>query len=175
MRSDSRIGQHPPERVAAERHQFGVLPWRINGAGKISILLVTSRRRQRWIIPKGWPLKNKAPGVAAAQEAFEEAGIIGDIYPQPITDYRYMKLMEDGSNEECLVTVFSMKVYGTLINWKEQRERKRRWFSVEEASQRLDDQELAEFVGLHGPIPKDWPCPPSGLAPMRDHQDLETI
>lgn len=174
MSSDPRVGQSTFERPAAELQQFGALPWRINRSGKIRILLVTSRRRARWIIPKGWPLKDKAPIFAASREAFEEAGIVGDIYPQPITDYRYMKLLDDGSVRACRVTVFSMKVHGTLNNWQEQHQRKRRWFSVEEAAQRLDDQELAEFVGLHGPVPKSWPRSTSRSLPMRDRRDLET-
>ncbi len=53
--------------------------------------------------------------------------------------------LDDGSIRECRVAVCSMRVPGTLRNWREQYERKRGCLSVEEAAQRLDDQELAEF------------------------------
>lgn len=137
----------------AELQQYGALPWRTGRDGKTRILLVTSRERGRWIIPKGWPIEDQPPFVTASREAFEEAGIIGDIYPQPVTDYLYMKRFDDGSLKPCRVTVFSMKVYGTLSNWREQHQRRRCWFSVEEAADRLDDAELGEFVRLNGPFP----------------------
>lgn len=177
MSVDAPIRQPELEAAEAELQQFGALPWRTDRDGKTRILLVTSRRRGRWIIPKGWPIKNQPPIIAASREAFEEAGIIGDIYPRPVTDYFYMKVLDDGSMKPCRVTVFSMKVYGTLSNWKEQGERQRRWFSVDEAADRLDDAELAEFVRLHGPFPKSriarHPISDTSLSLPRRRPDAE--
>lgn len=136
-----------------ELQQFAALPWRTGSDGKTRILLVTSGEHQRWVIPTGWPIVGQPPFVTASLKAFEKAGIIGDIYPQPMTDCQYMKQLDDGSLQPCRVTVFSMKVYGTLSNWREQDHRKRSWFSVDEAADRLDDAELAEFIRLHGPFP----------------------
>lgn len=177
MSNDQCIGRHNLDEATAELQQFGALPWRTNGAGKTRILLVTSRGRERWFIPKVSPLRDRPPVLAASQGAFEKAGIIGDIYPQPVTYYRYIQTLDDGPIKQCCVTVFSMKVYGTLSSWRGQGERKRRWFSVEEAAQKLDDVELAEFIRLHGPLPKGWKLElrsASGSSPTRDHWDLET-
>lgn len=156
--SDQLTIARPPEATidvqAAELQQYGALPWRVDRNGRTRILLVTSRRRGRWIIPKGWPIKGQPPSVAASREAFEEAGIIGSVHPEPLTDYRYTKFFDDGSTRTCRVTVFALQVCGTLSSWREQHQRKRRWFSVEEAAERLDDAELAAFVSLHRPLPK---------------------
>ena len=128
------------------RQQYGVLPWRCRGKGGIKVLLITSRERGRWIVPRGWPMKGRAPFMTAALEAFEEAGIIGDIDPQPLTDFHYLKGHDDGSREMVKVTLFGMNVQGTLTHWREREQRKRQWFGLDEAAARLDDAELARFV-----------------------------
>ena len=133
-------------RPKAPRVQYGALPYRFRPDGSIEILLVTTRRTRRWIIPKGWKIKGKKPARSAAQEAFEEAGIIGDMWPSPVTTYRYMKALDDGSEIPCRVAVFGMNVRGTLTHWREKDQRQRRWFSVEAAADRLDDIELSAFV-----------------------------
>jgi 8-oxo-dGTP pyrophosphatase MutT (NUDIX family) len=48
-----------------------------DGVGRV--LLLTSRETKRWVIPKGWPMKGRKPWEAAAQEALEEAGLIGQV------------------------------------------------------------------------------------------------
>ncbi|MCT8974405.1 NUDIX hydrolase [Microbaculum marinisediminis] len=150
MTVETWVGPSDSDTDGAALQQFGVLPWRTRRDGKMRILLITSRRRGRWIIPKGWPIEDQPPVIAASREAFEEAGVIGDIHPGPLTDYLYMKTLDDGSVEPCRVTVFGMRVHGTLSTWREQEQRQRRWFSVEEAADRLDDAELADFVRSRG-------------------------
>ena len=132
--------------LPGERQQVGVLPWRIQRDGEMRILLITSRGRGRWIVPKGWPAKGYPLFVAASREAFEEAGVIGDISPAPVTAFRYQKILDDGSQAPCRVAVFGMNVRGTLSHWREKGQRKRQWFSPGEAVDRLDDAELAAFV-----------------------------
>ena len=66
------------------RLQYGALPYRICTDGSIEILLVTSRRTRRWVIPKGWKIKGKKPAKSAAQEALEEAGLKGSVAGKPI-------------------------------------------------------------------------------------------
>jgi 8-oxo-dGTP pyrophosphatase MutT (NUDIX family) len=129
------------------RQQYGVLPWRSRRGDAMKVLLITSRERGRWIVPKGWPAKGRAPFMSAALEAFEEAGIIGDIDPEPLTHFHYLKGHDDGSRERVRVTLFGMNVQGTLSHWRERGQRKRQWFKLDEAATRLDDRELARFVG----------------------------
>ena len=44
-----------------KRVQYAALPYRPTGASGTEVMLVTSRGRQRWIIPKGWPHSGRAP------------------------------------------------------------------------------------------------------------------
>ena len=96
-------------------------------------LLVTSRERGRWIVPKGWPIKGETSAKVAALEAFEEGGVFGDVRSEPIGAYDYLKILRDGSTALCRVVLFGIEVRGTLANWPEQSQRKRSWFTVSEA------------------------------------------
>ncbi len=80
--------------VAAPRVQYAALPHR--GGAQPEILLVTSRETGRWVIPKGWPMKGKSGSEAAAREAFEEAGVVGEIAPEPLGAYGYVKFLKSG-------------------------------------------------------------------------------
>ena len=82
------------------RTQFGALCWR-KRADDVEVLLVTSRRRQRWILPKGWPLDNKTPAKAALAEAWEEGGVEGKVKEVCLGIYSYNKELEDGSRHRC--------------------------------------------------------------------------
>ena len=77
------------------RPQVGALPLRFEDDGTLKVLLITSRRSRKWIIPKGNLMKSLAPHDAAAREAFEEAGAIGSI---------------EGCPRGCRVAVYVMAV-----------------------------------------------------------------
>ena len=59
-------------------------------------MLITSRRRGRWILPKGWPMSGLSLAGAAAREAEEEAGVAGEILAEPIGSYDYKKETQRG-------------------------------------------------------------------------------
>lgn len=126
------------------RTQVGALPWRISKKGALRILLITSRSGRQWIIPKGWPVPGKTDGDSAAQEALEEAGVIGHLMTTPLGEFRYVKRGNDGGMQR--VRVFPLKVRGTLVQWREDKERKRRWFSLEEAIETVSNEELARLI-----------------------------
>ncbi len=56
------------------RTQFGALCYRVQNE-ETQVLLVTSRTRGRWIIPKGWPMDGMTPAASAVQEADRERGV----------------------------------------------------------------------------------------------------
>ena len=126
--------------------QYGVLPWRKDKRGHLQVLLITSRGGGRWIVPKGWPVKGRAPYLSAALEAFEEAGVIGEVVSQPLASYRYAKDDEDGTKLLRRVTLFGLRVVGTLTNWPERGQRKRRWFSLADAAEAAADPELSTLI-----------------------------
>lgn len=128
-----------------KRHQFAALPWR-TGARGLEILLITSRETKRWVIPKGWPMKDRAAHEAAAQEAFEEAGVRGEITREPLGMFRYLKRLKGDRTQLCAVDVFPLRIAAVLDTWPEQDEREREWVTPEEASRRVDEPELAALI-----------------------------
>jgi 8-oxo-dGTP pyrophosphatase MutT (NUDIX family) len=100
----------PKKKAPAKRVQYAALPYRQSGGPLMEVLLITSRDTGRWIIPKGWPLKGKAPHKAAAREAREEAGLVGKIHRRPIGSFSYEKRLKGGKIVVCEVQVFGLKV-----------------------------------------------------------------
>jgi 8-oxo-dGTP pyrophosphatase MutT (NUDIX family) len=129
------------------RLQYGALPYRFSAAGEVELLLVTSRARGRWIIPKGWPIKGLKPPRSAAREAFEEAGVRGDVGDKPIGCYPYDKISDDeGSVIPCEVLVFALHVKRQLEDWPEASEREVRWMKAEEAKILIEEDSLRSVV-----------------------------
>lgn len=114
--------------------------------GTISVLLISSRRRQRWIVPKGWPVKRLSLPEAAANEAAEEAGIVGAVHDEPIGSYLYRKHMETGYEVPCHVFVYPILVVEHRLDWPERGERMLKWCSLEEAATLVDDEQLGELL-----------------------------
>jgi 8-oxo-dGTP pyrophosphatase MutT (NUDIX family) len=131
--------------MAKVMRQIAAMPLRWKG-GEIEVLMVTSRDTGRWVVPKGWTMKDRAPWAAAAVEALEEAGVKGEISRKAFGHYRYDKIMEDGSAQPCKVAVFPMVVERLKSDWKEKDERTRRWFDVEDAAELVDERELAQLL-----------------------------
>jgi 8-oxo-dGTP pyrophosphatase MutT (NUDIX family) len=126
--------------------QTGALPYRLGRKKQVEILLVTGRRSRRWIIPKGWPVPGKSLAESAAQEAFEEAGIKGTINPEPLGSFRHTKTGLAIGDVEVSIVVHSMCVERELSKYPESRDRKRKWFSAEEAADKVDSKELRKLI-----------------------------
>jgi 8-oxo-dGTP pyrophosphatase MutT (NUDIX family) len=125
--------------------QYAALPWRAGKDG-LEVLLITSRETKRWVIPKGWPMNGKAPHEAAAREAFEEAGIVGETAAEAVGAYPYDKRLKDGELRPCTVEVFPMRVTKHKRVWPEKKQRRRGWFAAEDAAERVDEPELADLI-----------------------------
>ena len=74
-----------------ELKQYGVLPLVKGSDGLWRVILITSRDSGRWTIPKGNPIKGLKPHECAAQEAEEEAGLVGSVDKEPIGQYEFFK------------------------------------------------------------------------------------
>lgn len=128
------------------RTQFGALCWRVR-KDRIEVLLVQTRRRKRWIIPKGWPMEGQTPAKAAATEAYEEAGVLGKVTPICIGLYSYTKYPRAGTDPlPCMVAVFPMKASETLKDYPEKGQRKRKWVSTKKAADMAGEPELAQIL-----------------------------
>ena len=119
--------------------QSGVIPYRLE-QGKIEILLVSSRKKKRWVIPKGIVEPDLTPQDSAAKEALEEGGILGEVLPESVSTYTYEKW-----GGVCRVVVFLLKVTSLEANWLEDY-RERQWFSLPEARKRLEEAELKNIL-----------------------------
>jgi len=109
-------------------------------------MLVTSRKTKRWIIPKGWPMTRMAPHAAAAQEALEEAGVVGRVANKPIGSYSYDKRLRTGAVIVCEVHVFPLEVEGQQDDWPEKGKREIRWLSPEEAAAAVEEDVLGNII-----------------------------
>ncbi len=77
--------------------QSAVLPYRILD-GRVEILLVSSRRKKRWVLPKGVVEPGLSAVESAVKEAWEEAGLEGLAASQTVGSYRYEKW---GESAQC--------------------------------------------------------------------------
>jgi 8-oxo-dGTP pyrophosphatase MutT (NUDIX family) len=116
--------------------QTGVIP--IKGG---RVCLVTSSSGKRWVIPKGLIDTGKTAGEMALQEAWEEAGLVGVLEPEPIGSYVYEKW-----GGTCHVTVFLMQVTDALDDWPERALRQRVWLTPLQALARIEDVGLREII-----------------------------
>ena len=110
------------------------------------VLLITSRETGRWVVPKGNLMKGFAPHEAAAQEAFEEAGLRGVADPSPIGDFRYLKRRRVGNDRELSVTVYPLAVTAQADDWPERSQRRTRWFLPADASAAVDEPDLKLLI-----------------------------
>jgi 8-oxo-dGTP pyrophosphatase MutT (NUDIX family) len=126
--------------------QYAALPYHIGEDGSPQIMLLTSRETRRWVIPKGWAIKDLKPHQVAAREAFEEAGLVGRIISKkPIGSFHYEKLQPE-HRLLCEVWVFLLWVDHQLNDWPEKGQRETRWFEPEEAACMVDESGLAEII-----------------------------
>jgi 8-oxo-dGTP pyrophosphatase MutT (NUDIX family) len=124
----------------AKHKQVAALCWR-KKKKKREVLLITSRETRRWVIPKGWPMDGLKDFNAAKTEAYEEAGVTGRVTRKPLGKFLYDKIRRD-STTRVTVTVYGLEVHDMLKSWPEKSERKRTWFSFEEAAKLVDEAGL---------------------------------
>ena len=122
-------------------HQSAVIPYQIQN-GVLEILLITSRKRSRWIIPKGIIEEDLDASSSAIKEAWEEAGITGRIvFDKPIGTYTYSKW-----GGTCHVEVFLFEVRTSFHDWPEALMRDREWVTIDEAIKRIDESALKNML-----------------------------
>lgn len=136
-----------PERtVRKTRRQVAAVVVRDGSSGP-EILLVTSRERGRWIVPKGWIEGDEDGAEAAMREAWEEAGIRGRLASSgPIGSYRYTKQRHRRGDLACNVDVYLIDEVREQDKWPEMRERRRQWMALPAALELLSEPELKELL-----------------------------
>ncbi|HKZ96072.1 MAG TPA: NUDIX domain-containing protein [Hyphomicrobiaceae bacterium] len=125
--------------------QIAAIPVRRNARGKVQVLLVTSRETQRWVIPKGWPWPDLPDHEAAAEEAWEEAGVRGLARRNKIGSFTYDK-RRNGKVVRVLVVVYLLEVREMARTWPECAERRRAWFSPAKAANAVEELKLKTLL-----------------------------
>lgn len=140
-----------PATAEAAREQYAALPWRRDEAGRVEVLLITSRETRRWIIPKGWPKADEAPRASALREAFEETGVKGVVSAKPLGEYHYEKLLKTGRVQRVAVTVYGLEATRERKSWPEKQVREKMWIAPEVAAGLVDEPELQALIAAFRP------------------------
>ena len=117
-----------------------VIPYRISN-GSIELLLITSIKKQKWIFPKGFIEFNLSAFESAKKEAYEEAGVIGENETVELGSFELKK-----KNSSSYVKIFSMEVTKELKDYPEKNLRKRKWFTIKEALENIENSDIKNFV-----------------------------
>ena len=116
--------------------QSAIIPYSIKD-GELQILLITSIRKRKWIIPKGFIEFNLSAFESAKKEAFEEAGVVGTNETIELGSFTIKKY--GGLTN---IVVYSMEVEKFKDDYPEKNLRKRKWYSVEEAVETISIPEV---------------------------------
>lgn len=120
--------------------QAGSIAW-VPGSDPLRFVLVTSRRRGRWVFPKGRIERGQSPALAAEQEALEEAGIVGRAGPEPVGSFRGVKVRPPRS-WTIEVTIYPLRIEEVLDHWPEAGERSRCFVTLAEARLLLSEPDM---------------------------------
>ena len=126
--------------------EAGVLAYRRQKHGELQILLVSKKRSKKWGIPKGRAEPQMSFSEIAANEAFEEAGVISYISANSIGMFRARKQSASGLAHKIIdVWVYLFEVTETSRRWPEMHKREIRWVSCQAAVQHLHEPLLAKL------------------------------
>jgi 8-oxo-dGTP pyrophosphatase MutT (NUDIX family) len=126
-------------------------------------LLITSRRTGRWIFPKGAVEPDMSPARSAAKEAWEEAGVRGDIGKTSVGVYRTEKV-ESHASRMIAVDLYPLKVADQARDWPERRTRRRHWATYRQARKLIDN---AELIAVLDRLHADLTAPDVNAAPEK--------
>ncbi len=112
------------DRVAA-------VPYRYR-KGKVEVLLITSKGTGRWILPKGHIEERLGAKGSALLEAFEEAGVEGEVHVVPVGRYGHRDA------EDMQIQAYLLRVTRVFKQWPERAHRRRRWVEIRKALSLVD-------------------------------------
>ena len=104
--------------MAKSTTRYAALPFR-RSHGRWEVLLVTTRRSGRWIVPKGRPIKGCTPARTAKIEAFEEAGVSGAIARKSIGAFEMKSRFAGPKTKASRIEVFPLAVRRQHESWVE--------------------------------------------------------
>jgi 8-oxo-dGTP pyrophosphatase MutT (NUDIX family) len=131
--------------VAKSTTRYAALPFR-RSHGQWEVLLVTTRRSGRWIVPKGRPIKGCTAARTAKIEALEEAGVSGAVSRKSIGAFETRSRFAPPRKKADRVEVFPLAVRREHESWPEEGDRRRRWMTIDQAIKTVHPSGLAELL-----------------------------
>lgn len=104
-------------------------------------MLITSMKKKKWIVPKGFVEFNLSGFESAKKEAYEEAGVTGA--NETIELGSYLAEKDIGHTH---VRIYSMEVIKVHEDYPEKNNRKRKWFTINEAAEVISVPELKQMI-----------------------------
>ena len=135
-------GEDLRERPAYYYTQSAVIPYRVNDDGQAAFLVIGSSKKNHWVVPKGIKDPGMTPQQSAAKEAWEEAGIRGEVSDELLGHYKVEKW-----GAECSIDVYAMRVSEMVDEetWEENH-RQRHWLPAKKAAASLKQPELGGML-----------------------------
>ena len=139
------------------------VPVRVVGDGRLTtenvrVLLVTSRSGAGLVFPKGGWETDESCEAAAARETVEEAGVRGDLEPEPLGTFHFASSKKEQSSnnnrsgreerkKSSAATMFALRVREELTEWPESAQRCRVWLSPGDALAACKHAWMREALG----------------------------
>ena len=124
--------------------QVAAIPFKYE-PDSLKVLLLTTRKTGKWIVPKGWPIEGLNFSQSAEQEALEEAGVKGLISKHPIGDFIYHKKIAPRRKVPCTVLTYGLHVTDQMSEWIEKGQREILWCSLLGAAKKVKNTGLRDI------------------------------
>jgi len=124
--------------------QVAAIPFKYE-PDSLKVLLLTTRKTGKWIVPKGWPIEGLNFSQSAEQEALEEAGVKGLISKDPIGDFIYHKKIAPRRKVPCTVVTYGLHVTDQMSEWIEKGQREILWCSLLGAAKKVKNTGLRDI------------------------------
>lgn len=109
----------------------------------LEVLLVASSRTGQWGIPKGHIEPGEASHETARREAYEEAGVEGQVSLRSCGFFTYRKSIRPN---EYRVAVHVLMVHGLCENYPEETSRLKKWVPLADAGRNVAHPGLAQLL-----------------------------
>ena len=119
--------------------QSAVIPFRYIGEAT-EVLIITTRKKKKWIFPKGIIELNMSARESALKESFEEAGLRGILRSKKLGNYSYKKW-----GGICKVKVYALEVK-SIVNIWEENFRERKWVEINEVEKYIKEKEILKIL-----------------------------
>lgn len=103
-----------------------------------------------------------SPESAAAQEAWQEAGVEGVMQPVSVGRYGYHKVLGQENSVPCAVAVYALRVDNLAETFPEMSQRRREWFPRDEAARLVNEPDLGGLIAGFTPPSEGRPAPIAG-------------